>query len=285
MKNIYVKLGVLSSCAILLVASGGAAGGGGGSYELFSSSANKTSILVGSAQQANNKTGGLALVAISGTVKHDTGATTVKDPTHTMTDADGPDSKKILSDANGTLTYSSNFVGPYIYAAGYKQSYKEADVSYDVNGIIGIATQTGDMPTSGTTTFNGEAEVLLVTATSGFDLKSGKSKIEANFGTGKLTATLNGFTSIDQTTGLPGAAPIDEVKISDMSISGNGYSGGTFATTKAGTAVDVVGANAVKSAQGSFYGQNSAANGPAEVGGHVLMKGDGGIVSGSYLAK
>lgn len=293
MKNTYLKLVILSSCALSIVATGdttaGGAGGGGsdniGSYELFKSSAAKTSTLNGTAQQIGGSATSRKLLNVSGSLTHNTGSITVKDATYTLTDTNGANANKVISDGTSSLTYSPDFSGDYQFAAPYFQTYKDDTISYDVNGIIGIATKTSDIPTSNSAIYNGEAQAIIITPTSGFDLKSGKSEIVANFATAKVTATLNGFTSTDQTTGLPDFAPIDEIKITDMSISGNQFSSGTISTTLDGKAVNLIGTNSTSTAQGSFFGYNNTDKTPGEVGGHILSYGDAGIISGSYMAK
>lgn len=284
MQKLYSKISILASCALLIVASGGEPNSEG-LYELYSSTAAKTSVLSGSTQQANNASGALKLLSVSGSLVHNSGKLNVDDGNYSLTDDNGPDSKKIFTDGGSTLTYNGGFSGSYKYALTYQQAYELNGVTYDANGIIGIATKSADMPTSSSVTYNGEATAVVVTASSGHDLKSGTSQVVANFGTGKASITLNGFTSFNQVTGLAQTAPIDEIKITDISINGNGFSGGTFVTSKSGTTVDITGANSSKTSQSQFYGLNSAGTAPAETGGHVLMQGDDGIISGSYLAK
>lgn len=286
MKNLYIKLGILSSCACLLIGSGDVPGGSGNAaYELFNSTAAKASTLNGSALQTNTKTGELKLLPVSGTLQHNSGSSQIQNGQYTIADTDGSDANGILSDGKSTLKYSGNFTGDYKYAATYQQNYKIGNIAHDATGIVGIATLANDMPNNSTSTYNGEAEAIVITAAGGFDLNKGNSKVVANFGTSKVSVTLNGFTAIDQTTGIAGSAPIDEIKIADMSLNGSGFSGGSFSTTKAGTIVDITGANNSNAAQGSFFGMNAGNTAPAEVGGHVLMQGDGGVVMGTYLAK
>lgn len=281
-------------CASLVIASGKTAAGGGGSasggstnpaYELIGSTADKTSVLSGSALQANNSNVTLKLTTIKGSLKHDSKATVVEDGTYTLTDKNGPNKKDIVGDGISALTYKGSFTGNYNYANSFVQSYSVAGTNFDSIGIIGIATKSADMPTSDSATYKGEAEAVVVHSSGGFDLKSGISNVKADFGASKASITLNGFTSIDQSTGKPGAAPIDEIKITDIAISGSGFSGGSFATSKNGTAVDIVGANAKSQSISNFFGLNAKGDAPSEVGGHVLMEGKGGLVSGSYIAQ
>lgn len=283
MQNIYKKLGLLASCAIVIIASGEATGPG--TYELYSSTAEATSVLSGSALQASNSTGNLVILPVAGSLTHNTGNLTVDDGDYSLTDPDGPDAQNILTDGSSNLTYNDNFSGTYSSVISYQQNYQVSGTGYDVTGLIGIATKNADIPDSGSTTYTGEATAVVVTNSSGFDLESGTSEVAANFGTGTANVTLNGFTSYSQATGLVAPAPIDEIKITNMTINGNGFTNGTATTLNSGSVVDIIGLNNNQTSIGNFFGLNEAGTGPAEVGGHVLMQGDSGIVTGTYLAK
>lgn len=284
MKHIFTKSAILISCTLLIVGSGGGAAGAG-NYEPFNSTATKTSTLSGTALQIGGATFGRKLINVSGSVTHDSGKISVKDSTYTLTDSDGADANKVISDGTSSLTYSADFAGDYKFASAYFQTYKDGSNFYDVNGIIGVATDVSDIPSANSVTYTGDAQAIVITSTTGHDLKTGKSEIIANFATAKVNVTLNGFTSIDQTSGLTDFAPIDEIKISNMSISGNQFSNGSISTNLSGISVDLVGSNSSSTAQGSFFGYDATKSIPAEVGGHVLIQGDSAIVSGSFLAK
>lgn len=287
MKNIFIKLALLSSSAAILIASGSAPGGSGSNaaYELFNSTADKTSSFAGVAQQNNDNNGVIRLVKPAGSLQHKSGNIVIDDGDYSLKDSDGADDNNIVTDGKATLVYKGNFSDSYKYATTFQEAYTKNKIKYDVVGIIGIATKGTDMPKTKTATYKGEAEALVITKTSGFDLSKGKSTLTANFATSKISATLNGFTAVNQSTGKAGSAPIDEIKITDMSITNNQFKGGTVTTRKAGAAVNVVGGNASDDSQGNFYGLNAAGDAPAEVGGRVLIQGDDGIVSGLYLAK
>lgn len=292
MKKICLKLGLLSCCSLFIVASGGAPTGTSSptgtslpvvtSYELFNSTVDATGVLGGTAQQTNNTSNSVKLVTLTGSLKHDTRATSISDGSYTLIDANGADGNNLVTDGSSSLEYVGNFSGSYQYAKVFQQSYKTGGIFYDVKGIVGIAA---DIPTSTSATYSGEAEAVVLTSSTGFDLKSGKSEVTADFSTGKVSVTLNGFSAVNQETGVADAAPIDEIKISDMAISGNGFSGGSFETSKAGTVVDITGANSSNASQGRFFGKNSDGTAPAEAGGNIFMKGDSGIISAIYLAK
>lgn len=287
MKKILNKLSLLSCISIVVV--GGCQTTGGGSpstsYEAFNSTAQKTSTLSGVVQQSNGTTGAKKLLSVSGSLTHNTDGTTVDDGSYKLVDSDGADSKMVISDGTSTLQYKGNFTGDYKYARTFQQSYAVDGVSYDTTGIIGIATRAENMPKSSVATYTGEAEAVVIIENAGFDLKSGTSSVSADFGTGKVSVTLNGFTGADLQQNQNGTIPIDEIKITDMTISGNGFSGGTVTTLKSGNVVDVIGSNVSQTSQGSFFALNEDGAAPAEVGGLVLMQGDTGLISGTYLAK
>ena len=256
------------------------------SYEKMNSTANVTSTLSGSGIRSNGTTGAIGVVNTNGTLKHDAGATTINDNTYALTDNDGFNGNNVMTDGSSTLTSdgTQGFSGTYEYVRAYNQTYTSGGVTYDTTGIYGIATKTSDMPTSGSATYTGAATAIVVTATQGFDLSSGTSNVNADFGAGTVDVTLNGFTATDQATGNAATAPIDTISVSDMTISGNGFSGGTATTSNGGTTTSITGANTSSSAQGHFFGYDSANSRPDEVGGNVLIQGDDGRVIGTFIA-
>lgn len=287
-------LAATSAIALLSACGGGGSSpsnpGGGSttpttppSYESLSSTASKTSTLGGVALRSNTTTGTMGLVTTSGSVTHNTGATTIADGTYTLNDPNGFDASGNLSDGSSTVT-PGTMTGSYDYVTVYEQSYTSGGTTYDSAGIGGIVTSASDVPTSGTANYTGEAEAFVVTATQGFDLLDGKSTVAANFGAGTVNVTMNGFTAEDAATGNPTTAPIDTISVTGMAIAGNGFSGGTIATTNAGSAVNLTGANTTSAAQGAFFGYDAAISAPDEVGGLIMLQGDDGVVAGGFIA-
>lgn len=299
MKNIGSKLSMISVLALI----SGCGGGGGGdtvtpapsipSYEVLGSSTAATSDLGGVFLRSNGTTGALELVANSGTTTHDTGNTTITDGTYSLTDADGFAGGNTLTDGSSTIAVdTSTYAGTYEFVAAYEQSYTVDGVTFDSTGFGGIITAAQDIPATGTATYVGGASGTLITATQGFDLNAGTSQVTANFGSGNgVDVTLTDFTSIDQTNGNATAAPIDTIAVNGMTITGNGFSGGTITTKLDGDTISVTGANTTSAAQGAFYGYSTeqvAADGtissPDEVGGLILVQGDDGILTSSFIA-
>ena len=274
------------SACVLLAACGGGSNGSTGpqSYEKLSSTAAVTSTLSGVALRSNGTSGAWDIVTTSGTMTHNTGKTTITDGTYRLTDADGFNGGNILTDGTSTIiTDTGQLSGTYEYVTIYDQAYTFGGVSYDSFGIIGIITGASDVPTTGSATYTGDAFGVVVTGAQGFDLANGTSTVSVNFGAGTVDATMTGFTATNRAT-EEAIAPIDTISATGMTISGNGFSGGTVTTTNNGTAVNVTGANTTTLTQGAFFGYDTTASAPDEVGGLVLKKGDGGIVSGSFVA-
>lgn len=281
MKNVIFKISIMGASIMSLVASG--IGGGGSGYATFASTADKTSPLAGFNIQSNRLTAEFKTLAVAGELTHNTGSTTITDASFSLVDADGP-INGVLSAAYTSLTYNDIFTGDYEYVNSYAQSYIKTAIVYDVTGIVGIVTHKDDMPTSKTITYTGEAEALLQTAFTSIDLKSGTSTINANFGTGKIDVTLNGFNATKQSNGETTTAPVDTIKATGLTLTGNSFTGGTIATSLNGSDVDFVGANATNTIFGNFYGYDNSLSAPDEAGGVVLMQGDEGKILGTFIA-
>jgi hypothetical protein len=256
------------------------------SYETLSSTATANSTLGGVAIQTNNGTKALSALQVSGSLQHNTGATTINDGTYSLTDPNGFDSNQVLTDGSSTLTSdgTQGFSGTYDYATAYTQTYTSGGQTYNVTGIGGIVTTASEIPTAGSATYLGEAIGTIVTATQGIDLNNGTSTVGVDFGTGKVDVIMNGFSAVDQATGNATTAPIDTIQMTGMDISGNGFSGGTITTTNGGAAEDLTGANTTATGLGSFFGYNGTDSIPDEVGGGTVIQGDDGVIVGGFIA-
>lgn len=317
MKNVIFKLAILSTCSWLVVASGATTGGGGGStggggsggggtvivggatgggnnetYELLSSTANKTSYLTGVAELSNNNNAGLKLATIIGELKHKSGALSLNNGDYTLNDTDGPNSGGSLTDGNSSLTFKNNFKGEYKYTKTYQQTFKSGANIVNVSGILGISTGEADIKRSQNAIFKGEVEAVLTTSTKGLDLYSDKLVLNADFSTSKVDISIDNFKAKDQITGQDVDAPLYRLGITDMKISGNGFSGGTLKTFKApasshgGTVPNkLVGTNESISVAGKFFGWLDNSTQPQEVGGQFLIQGDDGSLSGTFIGK
>lgn len=274
MKTIIVKATVLGGCVMTLVASGGGTTTNPPpivttpSYETLSSTAAKTSTLAGTAIQTNNISNAVTRVDISGSLTHNTGAMSVNGGTLTP---------------NGT----QGFTGTYDYVTVYEQNYRSDGINYTYQGIVGVVTSAGDVPgikSGKSATYTGEATGQIVTRTTGFDLNSGTSTVIADFNSGTVDVTMTDFTAVYQGTGNAPPVPIDTIRATGMTITGNAFSGGTLATTNAGSTVNLTGTNTTNSAGGNFFGYDAAISAPDETGGIILLQGDSGIVMGAFIA-
>lgn len=284
--------------AIAALAGAGACGGGGTAtatstvssltgptttYQTLSSTAAVTSALAGAAVRSNGTTGALDVVTLTNSsTTHNTGATTINDGTYTLTDADGFDANNQLTDGTSTIAPVASVTGNYEYVTAYTQSYSAGGVNYTIPaGVVGIATAAADVSTSGSATYTGEAAGVVASGTSSFDLTNGTATVTANFGSGNVNVTTTGFTATR--TGGAGTVPIDTVSVSNMSISGNTFSGGTVSTLNGGVAVSVTGANTTATASGAFFGYDAGTNFPDEVGGVIVQQGDNGLVGVGFV--
>ena len=236
--------------------------------------------LGGTALRSNNSTGALDITAITGEINYSTGATTVGDPTLTVTDTTGFSGTGVLTDGTTTLSQINTPISTsgYNYVIAYQEPYRSGGVNYDSTGFVGVVTSAADVQAAKNATYTGTADVTVTNGGTSQRLKNGTSSLAVNFSGGSADLTLNGFSST--------ATPlIDTVTATGMTISGTGFSGGTVATSKSGVNVVVTGANTTGSASGAFYGYNATTSAPAEIAGVLLVKGDTGTITGAFIGK
>lgn len=274
------------------------------SYETLASTAATTSTLGGSAIVLAVPIAGVTSVAgaagpTTGSLTHDTGRIRIFNGTYNFIDPDGPDGSGQLDDGAGATSYvvtSTVFTGTYSYVEVNNIQRNTATEHRASAGVIGIMTAAADMPSGGTATYTGEAsaETLSLGVGTTYDYNHGTSTVVANFGAGTVDVTLDAFTQVEK---IPfgaassiitaAAAPLDQIHGSGLAINGTHFTGGSWQTLKGGVAVDVVGAGAVTTSNGTFYGYDSAVSAPAEVGGVVFSVAPGGTSAlfGIYIAK
>ena len=248
-------------------------------YQTLNSTAATTSSLTGTAAKGNATTGIVTLSPVSGSLTHNTGRLEINDGTYVLVDADGVDANGVATDGTSILTSGSSqgFSGTYAYVVPYEQKYVSNGDSYTVPGFYGIGTTSADMnATTAQVVYNGEARGVVGTSASSNVLTNGNSIIVANFGTDKVDVTMSGFAS--------NSSPIDTISVVGIDLNGNRFTGGTFSTSKNGTAVNVTGANTTSSANGNFFGVNSAGTLPDEVAGIAVSQGDSGLVVGAFIS-
>ncbi len=249
------------------------------SYEALDSTASVTSTFGGTGLKLSIS-GGASLVALNGSLTHDTKAITVSDGTYTLVGVlNGTGG---VSDGNRQLQLTTDING-YQYAQSFYLFYTSGGtVDSAVAGVGGVVTHPSHVPTSGNGTYVGVAMGAIGKDGRVIELTNGYSTVEVDFGAGTADVMLTGFTP-EFDIGSKISSPLDTIAVNGMNISGNAFSGGTFITTKDGTVVNITGANTDTFAGGNFYGIDN--NGiPDEVGGIILSTGDAGSVSGMFIA-
>lgn len=195
---------------------------------------------------------------VTGTLQHDTRATTINAVGGLLSDANGADQNGELVGDNNTASFSvTGTLGDNRYSGTYS-SVRPFDVyaggmgfGSGSGGFIGMATDPSDMPSAGTATFTGEA----VGSTSATDEWVGApATVTAYFDNARVDVTTqntaNGIT--------------ESISVNNMTISGNELSGGTLSATHNGVVVDASSFGA--RAEGQFYGYDPSTGGPDEVG-------------------
>lgn len=254
-------------------------------YQTLSSTATATSELGGVALQFRENPDTTTLSSSSGALNHGTGATRINDGKYDLVDPDGIAAGGLLSDGISALisTPAQGFTNNYDYARVYNQGYISQGVPYSVTGIYGIVTRTGDMPSSGSATYRGEADGSYTDGTTTYDLDGGTSSVTANFSSRAVTVRMEGFNAVNRSSGAAANVGFDAVQISNMTISGNSYTGGTINTQSGSSNVSVVGTRLQQNATGRFFGLTSSAT-PDETGGIGFLRGTNGAVTAVFLA-
>ncbi|MEM8537904.1 MAG: hypothetical protein AAGF56_08590 [Pseudomonadota bacterium] len=261
-------------------------------YQTLDSTVPVTSDLIGTAFR--DASGPRQLVAINGTLTHDTRAVVVSDGFNTLTDPDGPDEGGFLRD--GALRMSLGRTGSTLgtnIAVGfdYVTLFQFDDTNFpavsNTVGVIGIGTELADMPISGGATYLGKSTATFssVNGVSNFgSLNSGTSTVVVSFRDRTVDVTVGNFADSDL-FGRIDDVPFDQMKATGMLINGNGFAGGTLAITLDGAPVDLLPDTAVDSAEGYFFGFDEAEGIPDEVGG-VLLRSAGALphITATFLA-
>lgn len=271
--------------------SGSTATGATGSaadYDTLTSSNNRSNALGGItfdySDPANPST--LAVERVTGTYNPGTDALTMNVGTLPFQDADGPNSSGTYSEtiipafAPQPAIASTVTVASETTLAGVSRyDYVDMVTSYEIfdipdlvdptawdygagTGIVGIGTDSADMPTGGTATYTGESRMKYVNSSGTKQLDTGPSAVVADFGAGTA--------QISMATSSSANMPIDQVDIKDAAIYGSRISGGTVSASMNGSPVDFVG-SAGASGGASFYGYDDTAGAPDEVAGILVM--------------
>jgi hypothetical protein len=160
----------------------------------------------------------------------------------------------------------------------YTGEYGMGGETYSAEGITGIVTGDGFVPTTGDAQYAGVAFGSGATTAGGaFDLLSGSSVASVDFEAGSVSLTASGFTDSGQ--------PVDEVQVVGALLNGAAFSGGTITVMNDGVSAEaMLGANVVGQLSGNLYGWDDANDIPDELGGVLLKAGDDGYVALFFAA-
>lgn len=238
-----------------------------------------------------------ALARNTGSVNHATGRIELDDGTYLFIDPDGPTALGDVADASGAIgntTPETSAAGAYNYVNGYSLKYTVGGQSYVAVGYAGIVTSAADMPDGGSATYTGAGTAMFqlinlsgVISAAETYMDGGNSTVTVDFAAGSATVNMDSFADITDGLGAAyaaGANPIDQVQGTGLVVSGTQLSGGTWVTIKNGTPVALLGASAVATSEGTFFGYDPSISAPDEIAGLVLINGATQVGFGAYVA-
>jgi len=255
-------------------------------YETLDSTADATSVLGATMIVHNVVTKAKVLMNASGELVHNTGHTTidVNDGYYVLVDPDGIDpDTAIIQDGSfidGTgaeIQADTTFSDGYEYAYAFQLRHRILGVVHTARAVGGIVTHADHIPTAGSATYTGKAKGTIYNGTVFQQFGSNAtSTVDVDFEAGSVDVEMTNFE----------AAPdlVDTITITDMSLTGNTFSGGTVGATNGGVLVEITGANTTTYAGGNLFGYDAALSGPDEVGGVFETDGDDGWMVGYFLA-
>lgn len=242
------------------------------------STANVRSQITGTALRETGPN--LQLTSVSGTFDHATSAITLNDGQFAFADPTGVDQLGVHQDGSASLLLLNRTSAPFDFVNLYVQEYTLNGQLFESVGVVGVASNISDIPATGKATFNGDAfGAIRTNASNTIQSFSGDSLVEADFGLGLTDVTFSNLVDIDTNGSV---ALVDTIKIDNMAITGNTFSGGTLVTTNGGAAVNITGGNTTTVAQGHFFGPSGSV--PDEVGGNLLSVGNTRTLATTFLA-
>lgn len=290
-------VGALCSSALILSAcgGGGTSENGAGIPEGFATLTNITnttdSELIGTGVKLDNA---ISTVEISGTLYHRSGAIRVTDndgvvlydPTGIYVDEDGTE---YFYDGNRVQAIVEVVNSSYDYVTPYFVVYRDiayiGDFDNSIWGVVGIGAEQSSMPTSGTASYSGDTYVDVYNSSTANEVfQTGTAQVNVDFaGAGDVDITLDNFSSVEFGTDTSTPNLVDQIVISDATISGIALNGGSISTTSGGIDSTSTYANGAFSHAGYFFGPVEGV-GPDELGGTFLVYGDNGAIIGMYFA-
>ena len=290
-RNSLMRTFLACASTLALAACGGGSGGGNGTNGVSATSAPPPPILNGQTTTQAQLTGSAIrftdfsteVVNVAGSLNNRTGALAINDGLFNFVDNTGPDSNGIFRSGTAALTTEIDGFREFDFVFPYVQIYTLRGVEVASFGVAGIATDPANVPNTGSATFSGDSFGFMFANNGATEVSfQGNSVVNANFGAGLVNVEMSGVR-VESLNSQPPIAPADTIRISNMTINGNGFSGGKVATLQNGASVDLTGANTTSIAQGHFYGQ-TANGGPDEVGGNMISIGSTGAVTATFIA-
>lgn len=228
----------------------------------------------------------------SGTIDFFSGETTLSDGRVSITDSNGISPFEELEDDDNTLddrtvayvktsggNYLSNSYTAMATVRVFDQYGSGGSVQQESLGVIGIATATADLPTSGTATHNGEAWLSYKSGTN-YSAATGDLAATTDFGTDAMQVLI---TDIDDNAGNADV-PLDTLVFSGINVTGNSFSGASYSASLGGNAYEPTGAGSSAAIDGTFYGYDSLISSPDEMGGTFTVTGSDGTIAGIFGA-
>lgn len=187
------------------------------------------------------------------------------------------DRTQVVLDAGGIITISQN-------ATDFVATFSSQPVAYSPSfGVFGIATHVSEIPSSGSASFTGSAEMQILDGTVVYDL-SGIANLSSDFDANSIDVTINSLSGLRIGSGGSTTSVADpvEILVTNASIAGNSYSGGSVSLANSSLAGSLSGSESVTNL-GNFFGPNYD-----EVGGILVVDDSASgpllILQGTYVA-
>lgn len=196
-----------------------------------------------------------------------------------LDDADGRSSTDIWADGTTRIIATEDLTtdpfvgvnGTYAIPVSVNENNSQGGAVRNYS-VVGVETRSGDMPSSGTASFEGRATVGQILS-GGFADVRGDARLDASFaGAGDVDVTVDN---------LPSGLAYDEVRLRNMTISGATFEGGTVTYRSGGSTVTPEGSGGSDATVGAFYGADGSA--PLEAGGAWVTTGANGQIFGTFL--
>lgn len=287
LKRDFAKLGAFGALSFL-AACGGSSSTPPRYSALAATAATPAAVpLSGSAIKFNKGTQALSSSSVSGTLTRADQSLALNNGTDTFTSTGGPDGSGAYTGTDAGAGAATLAPIDTAYVSGsydYVLPYRHEDAAQVSLGVAGYATTAGDMPTSGSATYQGEGMIVTndrLPSGETTQHRSANTSVTVNFGAGTADVVMAGVTA----PAAGATAVVDQVNITGATVSGAGFSGGTVTATLGGAnALGITGGNDAITSSGQFYGYDGANGRPDEVAGTLLVDGNTGSLQAIYIA-